>query len=124
MSQGTSSTRVATEVALWAAAVAEAEDRSVAEQITYWARIGMQVERSGSVAARRLRAVVSGDAQFATLSEPERATAHALIDAQIAGRVSRGRFGARSRSAGQTTVSVDDDGRLIEITPDGRTRHL
>ena len=94
------------------------------EQINYWARIGMHIERSASVTKRRVLAVAAGDAQFATLTPQERAGAHALIDARIAERVAKQRFGPDARTAGQATVSIDDDGNLVEITPDGHRRHL
>jgi hypothetical protein len=70
----------------------------VTEQINYWVRIGMQVERSGSLATRRLLAVAAGEAQLATLNSDERTVAHALIDAQIAARSEQLRFDPDQRS--------------------------
>lgn len=125
MSRGASTpTRVTADVAAAAASVAPAENRSVAEQINHWVRIGMQVERSTSVDGRRILAVVSGTDQFAALSGHERTVAHAMIDARIAERVAEQRFGPAARKAGRVTVSVDDDGTLIEIAPDGGRRPL
>ncbi|HEY9557000.1 MAG TPA: hypothetical protein VIR58_19870 [Acidimicrobiales bacterium] len=115
---------MAADVAATAASVAPTENRTVTEQINHWARIGMQVERSGSVASRRMLAVAAGDAQLSSLTPPERTAAHALIDAGIAERAARERFGRAARTAGQTTVSLDDDGNLIEIAPDGSRRRL
>lgn len=123
MAKGTSTpTRVNADVAAAAASVAPAEHRTVAEQINHWARIGMQVERSTSVAGRRVLAAAAGEAQFSTLTAEERAMAHATIDAAIAERVATERFGPAARKAGQVTVSIDDDGNLIEIAPDGSRR--
>lgn len=115
-------TRVAADVAATAAAVAPTESRTVTEQINYWVRIGMQVERAGSVASRKVLAVADGDSQFSTLTPQERITAHALVDARIAERAATQRFGPDARAAGQTTVSIDDDGNLIEIGPSGSRR--
>jgi hypothetical protein len=117
-------TRVAGDVAATATAVAAAENRSVAEQISHWARIGMLVDRSGSVANRRILDVVAGEAQFSSLSGDERVTAHALVDARIAELAASQSFGPAARAEGQATVSVDDDGELIEIAPDGTRRPL
>lgn len=117
-------TRVTADVAATAASVAPSENRTVTEQINYWARIGMQVERAGSVANRRVLAAAAGDAQFSTLTREERAVAHALVDARIAERAAKERFGSAARTAGQTTVSIDDDGNLIEIAPGGTRRPL
>ncbi len=119
-----SPTRVSADIATAAASVALNENRSAAEQINYWARIGMQVERAASSGSRRVMAVVSGAAQFSDLMSDERAVAHATIDARIARRVSDQSFGANQRKVGQVTVSVDDDGQLVEISPDGSRRQL
>ncbi len=125
MAKGTSTpTRVAADVAATAASVAPTESRTVTEQINYWVRIGMLVERSRSVANRRVLAVAAGDAQFSTLTPEERTTAHAVIDARIAERAAKQRFGPDARTAGHTTVSIDDDGNLIEISPHGSRRRL
>lgn len=125
MSQGASTpTRVMADIAATAASVALAENRTVTEQINYWARIGMQVERSTTIASRRVLAVVSGEAQFSTLSADERVAAHAIIDSRMATRTAKQRFGPLARKAGQVTVSIDDDGTLIEIARDGSRRPL
>ena len=125
MAKGASTpTRVTADVAATAASVAPTENRTVTEQINYWVRLGMHVERSTSVAGRRALAVVAGDAQFSTLTPPERTVAHATIDARIAERVAEQRFGSTTRKAGQVTVSIDDEGTLIEIAPDGSRRPL
>lgn len=125
MAKGASTpTRVAADVAATAASVASSENRTATEQINYWARIGMQVERAASVDNRRVLAVVVGEAQFSTLSPEERTVAHGMIDARIAERVSNQSFGAEVRAAGQVTVSLDDEGNLIEIAPDGSRRTL
>ena len=125
MAKGISTpTRVAADIAATAASVAPTESRTASEQINYWVRIGMHVERSGSVTNRRVLAVAAGDAQFSTLTPQERSVAHALIDARVGERAAAQRFGPDARTAGHTTVSIEDDGRLVEIAPNGRRRHL
>jgi hypothetical protein len=125
MAKGASTpTRVTADVAAAAVAVAPTENRTVTEQINYWARLGMQVERSTSASSRRILDVVSGAAQFSALDPDERTIAHATIDARIAERAAKERFGAAARTAGNRTVSLDDDGNLIEISPDGGRRPL
>ena len=62
-------------------------------------------------------------------STPTRVTADvaavaAAVDAGIAGRTADERFGPAARITGQRTVSLDDDGLLIEIAPDGSRRRL
>ncbi len=117
-------TRVAHDVARTAKAVALAENRSTSEQISHWARIGMQVERSGSVANRRVLAVAAGRAQFTSLSDDERVAAHAMVDARISELSAAQSFGAAARDEGHATVSLDEDGNLIEVGADGSRRPL
>jgi hypothetical protein len=117
-------TRVTADVAATAASVAPTENRTVTEQINYWVRLGMQVERSTSVDSRRVLAAIAGDAQFSNLTAHERTVAHATIDARIAERAAEQRFGQAARKARQVTVSIDDDGTLIEIASDGSRRAL
>lgn len=117
-------TRVAADVATTAKAVAPAENRSAAEQISHWARIGMQVERSGSLANRRVLAVAAGREQFSALTGEERVAAHALVDARISELAAAQSFGATTRDEGYPTVSLDEDGNLVEIGPDGSRRPL
>ena len=115
--------RITADVAAAAAAIAPGEHRTITEQINYRARIGMQVERSGSLASRRVLAVAAGAEQFSGLATEERLAAHALIDAGIAERAASERFGPAARAAGQTTVSIED-GHLVEISPGGARRRL
>lgn len=125
MAKGTSTpTRVTNDVATTAALVAPTENRTVTEQINYWLRIGMHIERSTSAAGRRVVAVAAGEEQFSALSPLDQTVAHAMIDAQMADRVASQRFGPAARKAGHLTVSIDDDGTLIEIAPDGSRRPL
>ena len=76
-------TRVSADIAAAAAAVGAAEHRSAAEQINYWARVGMQLERATSVDHRRILAVAAGTEQASTLTPEERVAARALIDVRI-----------------------------------------
>ncbi len=117
-------TRVTTDIFETAAAVAAQDHRSAAEQTNHWVRIGMQVERSGTLAHRKVREVAAGRAQFGELTDPDRQIAHALIDAGMSERSASARFGRAARAEGKRTVSLDGDGALIEISPDGTTRLL
>ncbi|QGG94944.1 hypothetical protein [Actinomarinicola tropica] len=67
-------------------------DRTPAEQLNYWARLGMNVDREVANLPHVL-AAVTGRRQFADLDHGERALAHAVIDAQIAAGVAQSQFG-------------------------------
>lgn len=117
-------TRVTADIAATAASVGQRENRTMAEQINYWARLGMLVDRSTTAECRRVQSAITGDEQFSALSAEERTVAHGAIDTAIAARVASARFGVEARRAGQVTVSIDDDGNLIEIAPDGTRQAL
>ncbi len=121
---GSTPTRVNADLAETAAVVAVAENRSFAEQINYWVRLGMQVERATSAEGRQVLEVATGAAQFSMLASEERTIAHATVDARMAERVAATSFGLAARKAGQVTVSIDDDGTLVEVGPDGSRRPL
>ncbi|MGH1501938.1 MAG: hypothetical protein ACRBI6_00145 [Acidimicrobiales bacterium] len=65
-----------------------------------------------------------GEEQFSALSGHERIAAHASVDAAVATRIAGEQFGPAARRAGQVTVSLDDEGNLIETSPDGARRQL
>jgi regulator of replication initiation timing len=69
----------------------------------------------------RLRAEVE---ELRQENERLRAANNALLDANIAHRAASERFDAVRRRSGQRTVSLDNDGNLIEIAVDGTTRRL
>jgi hypothetical protein len=117
-------TRISADIADAAAAVGATEHRSAAEQINHWARVGMEIERSNAFDHRRVLAVAAGQEQSSTLTPDERAVAHALINARIKARAADEHFGAAARARGETTVSLDDEGRIVEIAPDGTRKYL
>lgn len=67
-----------------AAAAAAVEGCSVGEQINYWVRLGMLIERSGVAISERALAAADGRALFDELEPADSAAAHALVDARIA----------------------------------------
>ena len=117
-------TRAAADIAETAASVGQRESRTMAEQINYWTRLGMQLDRSTTAESRRVQAAITGDGQFSALTDSERIVAQASVDAALAARVAAARFGPNARRAGHVTVSMDDDGKLIEIAADGTRQAL
>lgn len=118
------SVRIDGEIVDAAATTAAENHRSMAEQVNYWAAVGRRVTSATGVDQRRLDAVVAGDGQFAALTDEERVVAHARVDAAVEQRVAATSLGAAERAAGVTTVTLDDDGQLVEVAPDGTTTRL
>ncbi len=107
-----------------AAATAARTHRSTAEQVNYWAAVGRRVTSATGVDQRRLDMVVAGAAQFSTLTGEERVIAHARIDTDIEQRSTATSFSELARLDGVTTVTMNDDGDLIQTAPDGTTTRL
>ncbi len=121
---GAKSVRIDADIVAAAASTAAHAHRSTAEQINYWAAVGRRVTAATGVDQRRLDLVVSGEAQLSTLTAEERVIAHARIDADIEQRAAATSLAAQARLDGVTTVTMDDDGQLVQTTPDGRTSRL
>lgn len=115
-------TRVAADLFDSAAAEGARQSRSAKQQLDHWIRVGREVTAHESAARRRIERVLAGEAELSSLTEDERVVANAEIDARIQHAVSTARFGPELRRRGVTTVSLDDDGRLVELTPAGNAR--
>ncbi len=120
----TKSVRIDGDIVDAAAATAARSHRSTAEQINYWADLGRRVASATGVDQRRLDMVVSGEAQFSTLTADERVIAHARVDADIQQRAAAVSFGELARLDGVTTVTMNEDGDLVQTTPNGTTARL
>jgi len=71
----------------------------------------------------RIARAVAGELDLASLSPAEWRAANAEIDARIWSRDRPG-FGEILAAEGQTTVALDDEGRVTEYYPDSTTRLL
>ena len=112
-------TRVASDLFESAAAEGVRQSRSAKQQLDYWARVGREVTFHQSAARYRIERVLSGDAPMSGLDDDERLVLNAQIDAEIDVRMAATDFGATLDARGVSTVSLDDDGRLVEHLPDG-----
>ncbi len=112
-------TRVASDLFDSAAAEGVRQSRSAKQQLDYWARVGREVTSHQSAARRRIEAVLAGAVPMSGLTGDERLVLNAEIDAEIDVRMTTTDFGATLDARGITTVSLDDEGRLVEHLPDG-----
>jgi len=107
--------RVGDDLLASARLAADATGRSAAQQIGYWAKLGRELERSGSVSVREIAEVLAGSRSYDDLDAKAQATVRAEWDARIEAR------GAALNLAEQFTA----EGRSwVEASPDGTTvRH-
>jgi hypothetical protein len=112
-------TRVASDLFDSAAAEGARQSRSAKQQLDYWARVGREVTFHQSAARRRIERALAGEAPMSNLDDDERLVLNAEIDAEIDVRMAATDFGATLDARGVSTVSLDDEGRLVEHRPDG-----
>lgn len=101
--------------------VAEIQSRSLASQITHWARIGRAVERSGSFDYAKLSRVLAGEVETTVLTDQEKA----VWSEQFLAKMSEpgpeeDAFFAELRASGQA-VGLDASGKVVilDAQPEG-----
>jgi hypothetical protein len=107
--------RVGDELVASARVTAEATGRSAAQQLGYWAKLGRELERSGSVSVREIAEVLAGARAYDDLDPRAQAVVRAEWSERIADRLDAldlaAEFAAENRS-------------WVELAPDGTTiRH-
>lgn len=112
-------TRVAADLLDAAAAEGRRQSRSAKQQLDHWARVGRAVSAQQTAPRRRVEAALAGELPFSQLSDEEGVVVNAEISAAIQESLGGADYGATLAARGMTTVSLDDDGRLVEHRPDG-----
>lgn len=115
----TRTTRVAVDLIDAAESEAARESRSAREQLDHWARLGMHLSVRSTAARRRIERAMAGDVPLSELAGAEREVANAELSVAISESANRMSFADRLAAEGVTTVTVDDEGRLVERRPDG-----
>lgn len=95
--------------------VAEVQSRSLASQITHWARIGRAIERSGSFDYARLSRVLAGEVETTVLTAEEKA----VWSEQFVAKMSEpgpdeDAFFADLRASGKA-VGLDPAGKIVTL---------
>lgn len=112
-------TRLPADIYESAAAQAEADSRTVPQQIAHWARIGRELELSPQVNHRAIAQVLAGDGSYDRLGEREQAVVRAGWAERIAERRAQLNFEAGFVAAGESYSEADEDGNLIIRRPRG-----
>src|SRR4051812_4889321 len=93
--------RVGDDLLASAKLAAEAAGRSAAQQIGYWAKLGRELERSGSVSVREIAEVLAGSRSYDDLDPKAQATVRAEWDARIDARRAALNLAARFPAEGR-----------------------
>ena len=117
MPTATAPIRIDEEIDAAARGAASRMSRSVAEQVSHWARLGRELERSPDVSVARLRAVLSGRRSYDTLSVPEQAVVRTKWNDEIAQRLASLNLTETFAAGGHQYAELDDAGRVVAGTP-------
>ena len=116
---GGSVTRVDDDLMAAAKLLGTTMHRSAAQQLSHWARIGLELERGADVSHAEIVEVLSGRRDYDELSAKEQAMVRAEWSERIAARVAdldlRGTWAQR----GHGYVGLDDDGAIVHHAADG-----
>lgn len=104
-----------------AAAEGARHSRSGLEQLAHWVRVGRVVSSVSSAQHAHVEAALSGQMPMKSLSAHESVIVNAEISAGIEERLAQVNIGAELAAEGITTVTLDEDGNIIEHQPDGTT---
>lgn len=101
-----------------AARVAAARmSRSVAQQVSHWARIGRELERAQDVSADEIRRVLDGSASYDALSAKEQAVVRAVWDSRIDSLRENLRLDRDFDGAGYHYAELDEHGAVVVREP-------
>jgi hypothetical protein len=112
-------TRFAADLLDSAAVEGARQSRSAKQQLDHWARVGRAVSSRHSAARRRVGAALDGELDVTELSEEEGVVFNAEISAAIQESLADDDYGQALAARGVTTVSLNEDGKIVEQRPDG-----
>lgn len=96
--------------------------RSAAQQIAHWARIGRELEASGSISQADVVAVLAGTGSYDRLPVREQAVVRAEWDERVGERLASLDLAAAFAESGQSYVELDAAGEVVHRSPRRRRR--
>ena len=116
--------RVGDDLLASAKLAADATGRSAAQQIGYWAKLGRELERSGSVSVREVAEVLAGARSYDDLDAKTQAAVRAEWDARIEARREALNLAERFAAEGRSWVEAGPDGTTVRRSaPDDSAQH-
>jgi hypothetical protein len=104
--------RLDRELAAAAREAAQTMSRSVAEQVSHWARLGRELERSPQVSVAQVQAVLRGEASYDALGLHEQALVRTEWDERITQTLSTLDLGQAFAAEGHRFAELDGDGAV------------
>jgi hypothetical protein len=109
--------RLDRELAAAARDAAQTMSRSVAEQVSHWARLGRELERSPQVSVAQVQAVLRGDAPYDGLGVQEQAVVRTHWDESLAATLATLNLAEAFSAEGHRYAELGADGQIQVSTP-------
>lgn len=109
----TSPTRVDSDVLEAAKAAGQVTSRSASQQISYWARLGKQVEESHGLNMQAIGRVLAGQQPYDSLGEFDQAAVRAAWEGKIEDALDQLNYEDEFLEAGESWAEADADGNLV-----------
>lgn len=97
-------------------------NRSMTEQLEYWARIGRALERLPGVSMDKIRTVLSAGRDFDDLNGDERAVALGALESLTFNPKGDRSLQREKSAAGMAYTVLNDVGDVVEVQANGRKR--
>jgi hypothetical protein len=98
---------------------ASTQDRTTAQQVTHWARLGCELEASRAIDPRTVDAVLRGEVHYDDVNPYEQAAVRAEWDELIDAATGALDLAAEFEAEGRSWVEADADGDVTEHNPAG-----
>ena len=108
--------RVGNDLLTSAKLAADATGRSTAQQIGYWAKLGRELERSGSVSVREIAEVLAGSRSYDDLDPKAQAIVRAEWDSRTDARRAALNLAEQFTAEGRSWVELGPDGAALRHT--------
>ncbi len=92
----------------------EVQSRSASQQVVHWARIGREIEASGSISQREIAEVLNGGRSYDALSPKEQAVVRAEWSIQLDERRAALDMAEELTAEGRSWVELDASGAVVE----------
>ncbi len=102
--------------------VASSMSRSIAQQLSHWARIGRELERTPGISVEAIRSVLDGNGGYDALGAREQAVVRADWQTQIDTRRETLRLDQAFAREGHAYAELDARGQVIETPSPQRAR--
>ncbi len=99
-----------------------AMNRSMTEQLEYWARLGRALERLPGVSMDKIRSVLNAGREFDALNADERAVALGALETLTFNPKGDRSLQREKSHAGLAYTVLNEAGEVVEVQPNGRKR--